>query len=640
MENERVLEFDVIKKQLKDYAFTQKAKEKIEALQPFLVQRDVVAALRETTEARTILDGMGNPPLTSLEGMHEIIEIAIQGGCLSVEQLEETDLMLTTVKRLKDFLKRCKQLELSIPYYEENLDSLEELRDEINRVIRNGRVDDYASKQLKDCRADMERLREKMHEKAEAVLRANKSVLSDSICVLRNGYLCIPVKREYKGKVEGRVVDTSSTGNTVFITPKSVERLGEELSLRQIEEENEVYRILYTLTAMLAEKESSLIENQTMIEKLDFIFAKGKLSAKEHATEPTILLERKIKITNGRHPLMDPETVVPLNFEMGEDVKGVVITGPNTGGKTVAIKTVGLTCMMAQCGLHVACEQAALCMNNYILCDIGDGQNIHENLSTFSAHIINVLEILKKAGPESLVILDELGSGTDPMEGMGIAIAILEELKKSGALYLITTHYPEVKTYVERTDGVVNARMTFDRETLRPLYQLKVGEAGESCAFYIAKKLGMPGSMLSRASKAAYGEYGRKEKKTEAAPLLFEEAEQLSKEAGRKLVTPKPPKKTKERARQFEVGDSVMVYPEQKIGIVCRKADEKGMLRVQIAKEKLFVNHKRVKLHVAAEELYPDDYDFSILFDSVATRKARHKMERKYDPEAEIREEE
>lgn len=185
---------------------------------------------------------------------------------------------------------------------------------------------------------------------------------------------------------------------------------------------------------------------------------------------------------------MEKDSCVPLNFELGDGVQGVIITGPNTGGKTVAIKTVGMNCFMAQCGLHVSCEEAEICMNNQILCDIGDGQNISENLSTFSAHITNVLDILKKANRESLVIMDELGSGTDPTEGMGIAIAILEELRKAGALYLVTTHYPEVKNYAERTEGIINARMAFDRESLRPLYRLEIGKAGESCALYIAKK--------------------------------------------------------------------------------------------------------------------------------------------------------
>lgn len=201
-----------------------------------------------------------------------------------------------------------------------------------------------------------------------------------------------------------------------------------------------------------------------MIERLDFIFSKGKLSIDMDAIEPTINTERRIQLMEARHPLMDKNTAVPLQFEVGEKVRGIVITGPNTGGKTVAIKTVMLNCIMAQCGLHVTCKQADICMNSSYLCDIGDGQNLSENLSTFSAHITNVLEVLSEANKDSFVIMDELGSGTDPTEGMGIAIAILEELKKSGAIFLVTTHYPEVKEYADQTEGIINARMVFNKE--------------------------------------------------------------------------------------------------------------------------------------------------------------------------------
>lgn len=347
---------------------------------------------------------------------------------------------------------------------------------------------------------------------------------------------------------------------------------------------------------------------------------------------------------------MEKSVNVPLNFEMGNGINGVVITGPNTGGKTVAIKTAALSCLMAQCGLHVAGEKAQVCMNNFILCDIGDGQNLSENLSTFSAHITNVLDILRKADRESLVVLDELGSGTDPTEGMGIAIAILKELKRSGALYLVTTHYPEVKTYAEKEEGVVNARMTFDKESLKPLYQLVIGEAGESCALYIAKKLGMPEAMLKEAELASYGTVSGTPAsasdsgtKTSSAGGAFCNAQRGTWEGGAgrdgnlmEKVKNAPIKKQNASrsgvflADKFKRGDSVMVFPDRKIGIVCETINEKGVLRVQMPDKKIYINHKRVRLHVAAQELYPEDYDFSIIFDTVENRKKRHQMERKY----------
>ena len=323
---------------------------------------------------------------------------------------------------------------------------------------------------------------------------------------------------------------------------------------------------------------------------------------------------------------MDRAVNVPLQFEIGGQTRGIVITGPNTGGKTVAIKTVMLNCMMAQCGLHVTCGEADICMNSSYLCDIGDGQNLSENLSTFSAHIKNVLTVLGEINRESFVIMDEMGSGTDPAEGMGIAIAILEELRKSGATFLVTTHYPEVKEYAAKAEGIINARMTFDKETLRPTYQMVIGEAGESCAFYIADRLGMPAEMLAVAIEAAYG-------KDAVENYAFAEKSAQQSKNHAKISKMKSQKPTTELTEKFKRGDSVMVYPDKKIGIVCEPVNEKGVLRVQLPDKKIYINHKRVKLHVAASELYPEDYDFSIIFETVENRKKRHDMERKYTQE-------
>lgn len=639
----RMLEFDKVLDLLTELAFTENAKERCRELMPSMKEAEVLHALKETTEARVLLEKCGNPPLTSMEGQKELLESARKGDCLGAEQLERVSILLTAVKRLKDYLNRGKTLEIGMAYYEENLDAKEELIQEINAKIRGGRVDDYATKLLKSLRDEIERTENKIRETAERVIRAQKDCMAEDFCTMRAGRVCVPVKKDCRMKVRGSVIDKSSTGNTVFIEPEAVAKYTAELQELKLDEENEERRILYTLTALVADHAEGMEQNEKTIEKLDFFFAKGKLSLLYDGSEPKINLERRIKITNGRHPLMKKEKNVPLNFSIEKGTNGVVITGPNTGGKTVAIKTIALNALMAQCGLHVACEKADLCMNNRVLCDIGDGQNLSENLSTFSAHITNILDILKKADEESLVIMDELGSGTDPTEGMGIAIAILRQLKRSGVLFLVTTHYPEVKDYADSEEGVVNARMTFDKETLQPLYQLVLGEAGESCAFYIAERLGMPRSMLSEAALAAYGtpdfENREKEKKTErkAGQSLPQQMKQdrganaftEKKERGTKLQKKKEPH-TKLLAEKFHLGDSVMLYPDKKIGIVCEPVNEQGVLRIQVAKKKIYVNHKRVKLYLPAAELYPPDYDFSIIFDSVENRKLSHDMDRKY----------
>lgn len=623
VQTDKVLEFDKIKEKWMELALTEWAKEKIKDTVPSMSENELIARQRETSEARELLEKSGNPPLVSLSGIRECIQTAVKGGCLSISQLEDMEKSLVAVMRLKNYLSRCKQWEISLAYYDENLDCLDNLKETIGMQIRNGRIEDNASKDLKSFRDEIERNERCMREKVDAVIRANKESLSDHFSTLRNGHICIPVKKEYKYKIKGNVIDKSSTGGTLFIEPSSVGKYYETLQLLRIHEDNEEYRILYSLSAMVADYEEILEQNISMIEKLDFIFSKGKLSLAYDGTEPKINTERYIRIEDGRHPLMAPSECVPLQFEIGKSFDGVVITGPNTGGKTVTIKTVALNCMMAQCGLHVACKKAEICMNSNFLCDIGDGQNISENLSTFSAHIVNVLEILRKVNRDSLVVMDELGSGTDPTEGMGIAIAILEELQKSGGLFLVTTHYPEVKQYADKKARIVNAKMTFDKESLKPLYQLVIGEAGESCAFYIAGKMGMPEEMLKTAMKAAYGKEEISENLKQVVSKNHLEKRRVSGIQKRKRRN-----EAAQKALEFQLGDSVLVYPDKKIGIICKTANEKGVLRVQMADKKIWVNRKRMKLHVAAEKLYPDDYDFSIIFDSVKNRKLRHQMDR------------
>lgn len=623
MNIEKQLEFDKIREKWMDLAVTDKAVEEIRLTEICLDETDLRRKLRETSEGKELIEKLGMPPLQNVSEIKEIVTLAEKGSCLTPYQLERVEKVLIIMSRLKDYLKKGTSFGISLAYYEEQLYELDDLREEIRKQIRNGEVDDYASKELGQIRNQITKSEEEMKRRAEQIMRANKECMADNFCTYRNGRLCVPVKKDCKFKISGSTIDKSSTGNTLFVEPTSVAKYYEEIQLLKIDEENEIYRILYTLTAMVADAAFEMNENVAMIEKLDFIFSKGKLSLELDATEPSLNTERRIVLKDGRHPLMDKSINVPLQFEIGEHTRGIIITGPNTGGKTVAIKTVMLNSMMAQCGLHVSCREADICMNNSYLCDIGDGQSLSENLSTFSAHIKNALEVLKEANRDSFVIMDELGSGTDPAEGMGIAIAILEELRKCGCLFLVTTHYPEVKEYADRTEDVINARMTFDKETLRPTYQMVIGEAGESCAFYIADRLGMPNEMLKTAIRAAYGEEAVRN-------YRFQEKEQEERKGTRKISKTKRNEGNLGLVDRFKRGDSVIIYPDKKIGIVCEQINAKGILRVQLANKKIYINHKRVKLHVAADELYPEDYDFSIIFDSVANRKARHDMERKF----------
>lgn len=627
MNIEKQIEFNMIKEMWENLAVTEGAKVRIRETTYYLSESELRRQMKDTTDSKAMLEKLGTPPLTNVEEVKEILIIAERGDCLTPYQLERVEKVLAAIRRLRDYLSRGKIYQNSLAYYDENLDVMEDIREEIARQIRNGAVDDYASKELQQIRSQIMKCEEQMKQKAEQIMRSNKECMADSYCTFRNGRLCVPVKKEYKLKISGSVIDKSATGSTFFIEPASVAKYYEELQLLRISEENEIYRILYMLSVMVAARREEMDANIVMIEKLDYIFSKGKLSVDMDAAEPAVNMERRIVLKNARHPLMDRNVSVPLQFQIGGDVHGIVITGPNTGGKTVAIKTVMLNCMMAQCGLHVTCECADICMSSNFLCDIGDGQNITENLSTFSAHIKNVLDVLGEVDRDSFVIMDELGTGTDPAEGMGIAIAILEELRKSGCLFLVTTHYPEVKEYADKAREIVNARMTFDKETLRPTYQMVIGEAGESCAFYIADRLGMPSEMLKVAIQWAYGEDAVQNYRFQRENAALQQRQ------GSRIHKVKKRQDSMWLREKYHRGDSVMVFPDKKIGIVCEPINEKGVLRVQLPGRKIWINHKRVKLHVAATELYPEDYDFSIVFETVENRKKKHDMYRKYTEE-------
>ncbi len=623
-----ILEFDKILEQLSACAMCGNVKERCLALSPSLGEAEARRWMEETTQARTIIEVNGTPPLPTMENLHKVLGLIAVDAMLLPEQIAHVLSFLISCRRMKQYLKKAETGGTDVAFFGNSLDPLPDLAEEIDRCIINGIVDDKASPVLSGIRRKIGNAREQVKQKLDALLKRNGGWFSESFVSVRNGHYTLPVKREYKNNVPGTLIDMSHTGGTCFIEPAAVGKLNTELSELLVEEDSEVRRILYTLTALIGDFIPQLRLNIETLETLDFLFAKGKLSIKMKASSVALNTGRQTRLATARHPLIDREAAVPLDFEIGGKVNGVVITGPNTGGKTVALKTVGLLSLMAQSGLHVPADKGStICMNDLVLCDIGDGQSITENLSTFSSHMKNIIEILEKANRESLVLLDELGSGTDPAEGMGLAVAILDALCRKGCLFVVTTHYPEIKDYASRKQGIINARMAFDKESLLPLYRLELGEAGESCALYIAERLGMPKSLLLRAREAAYGRGGEKtiipdesappQEKMPPAPGITKTAE------------PKP--KTVPRSETFNIGDSVIVYPQKEIGLVYQRANERGELGVQIRGVKKLINHKRVKLHVPAAELYPEDYDFSIVFDTVANRKARRVLDKRHE---------
>lgn len=631
MDNYITLEFDKIKAALEALCVNEYAKNKARKLAPMLNEAELRRELKDTAAARKIINCVGSPPISGSDDIKILLEIADKEGILYPEQLEKMRYFASASKRLKAYLKKAEVTEQALAYIGTQLDGLDEISDEIDRCIANGDVDYNATPELSRLHRKREEAEAEIKVQLDNILRKKREYMADSFVSIREGRHTLPVKKEHKAKIPGRVVAVSAAGGTCFIEPEAVVRLNETAAALANEEELEKTRILYGLTALISGYTTEIKLNVETMERLDYSFSKGRLSADMDGVTPQINTDRRMKIEKGRHPMLKKEECVPLDFKLGESYNGIIITGPNTGGKTVALKLIGLFSLMAQSGLQLPCQSADICMNSRVLCDIGDGQSITQNLSTFSAHITNVISILGQADSESLVLLDELGSGTDPEEGMGLAIAILEELRQCGCLFVATTHYSEVKVYTAQAAGLTNARMTFDEETLNPLYKLVIGEAGESCAFHVAKRLGLEQRILDFARKQLEGRKG--------GEYSFQPSDISAKSVKAPSVIQKAPKERRQpdHVRAFKKGDSVLVLPEKDIGIIYEPADETGMLTVQVKGKKQKVNHKRIQLQIEAEKLYPPDYDFSIIFDSVENRKAAHQMTKRHNPDLEIK---
>ncbi|MFB0920299.1 MAG: DNA mismatch repair protein MutS [Oscillospiraceae bacterium] len=626
MNNFKTLEFDIILEKLAGNALSEAARARCLALEPSLKEAEVRRWMNETTQARQIISETGTPPLSAMTELTKIIDYMNIEAMLMPEQIEHVLTFLVSCRKMKEYLRKAESTGLNIASYGGSIVDLRELEDEIRRCIVSGAVADKASSQLDGIRRQIVAAGDQIKEKLDDLLRKNKSWFSESFVSMRNGRYTLPVKREHRNDVSGSVIEISNKGGTCFIEPYSVGKLQARLDELKVEEDSEVRRILYSLTASISENLREIKLNMEAMETLDFLFAKGKLSISMNASPVEITTDRKVIIRNARHPLLSRDSAVPLNFEIGHDYRGVVITGPNTGGKTVALKTVGLLSLMAQSGVHVPDDcGSSFCMHNMVVCDIGDGQSITENLSTFSSHMKNVISILKRINDESLVLLDELGSGTDPAEGMGIAIGVLDALREKSCVFVVTTHYPEVKEYADNTPGLVNARMAFDKESLLPLYRLELGKAGESCALYIAEMLGMPARVLNRARAAAYWI-----EDNECLDSIESSCSEKKAALSQKIIK-REERKPEIKEIAFGIGDSVFVYPHKEIGLVYARANAKGEVGVQIKGEKRLINHKRLKLNVPASELYPEDYDFSIVFDTVENRKARHIMGKRHE---------
>ena len=500
------LEYKKIIAQLKREMGSAASAKLADELTPLTSEKIIKEELRSTTEAVDLIVRKGPLPTGGLYDIREALLLAKKGGSLTMRQLLEVQNVLGISSEVVAFMHDDALPELK--YIGEMVDLIVEftaLEKEISRcILTEDEMADNASPKLKDVRRSIHQQNQAIKNKLSRIITSssNKTYLQDAIVTMRDGRYVIPVKQEYRSFFPGMVHDQSKGGATLFIEPQGVVELNNKLRELEVEEQLEIARILAELSSRVAEHYSEIRSNLELLIKLDFIMAKGKLSCKMHASEPKIDVDGELRLISARHPLIEYKKAVPVDIRIGGDYRTLIITGPNTGGKTVSLKTAGLLVMMAQSGLHIPASHAStLPIFGEVFADIGDEQSIEQSLSTFSSHMKNIVSIIDKASYDSLVLVDELGAGTDPTEGAALAIAILERFYDSGALTMATTHYNELKKYALATSGVENAAMEFDIETLTPTYRLLIGVPGKSNAFEISKKLGLSESIIERASE-------------------------------------------------------------------------------------------------------------------------------------------
>ncbi len=497
------LEFYKIRSLLVDCAQTEGAKSKAQNLVP---SEDIVVIRRrqkETTDARRLVMMKGQPPLSGVKDVRDSLERAEKGATISTRELLDVGLLLRCTRNLLEYGEGKRDFDTVLDEVFARLAPNRPLEERISRsIIAEDVIADDASPALCEIRRKIRGLHGKIKDLlAKYTGGALGKYLQENIVTSRGGRYVVPVKAEYKNEVKGLVHDTSASGATLFVEPIAVVDANNELRKLESEESHEIERILAELSAEVASSSGSIERNYLNITDLAYCFASATLSLQLDGVEPSFTEERKLCLKNARHPLLAKKNVVPVTITLGDGYRMMVITGPNTGGKTVTLKTLGLFSLMAQAGLHIPADPgSSLCVFDQVFSDIGDEQSIEQSLSTFSSHMVGIVSVMEEMTPDSLVLFDELGAGTDPVEGAALAMAILEEVRRMGALSAATTHYAELKAYAIETEGVVNASCEFDVETLRPTYRLIIGTPGKSNAFAISEKLGLPARIVERAA--------------------------------------------------------------------------------------------------------------------------------------------
>lgn len=506
----RTLELPRVLELLSEQAVSGEAKQRALRLRPETEPEEVLRLLDQTDAARNLIGLRGSPSFSGVKPVAEALDRADRGGALNTRELLTIADLLTAARRAKEYFNDEAAEKTAIDHLFLSLHGNRFLEEKIKRAIPDeDTIADAASTELADIRRHMRAAQAKSRQILQKIISSPSygKILQETIITQRDGRFVVPVKAEHKGDLPGLVHDISSTGATLFVEPMGVVQANNEYIELQAKEQKEIDRILAEFSAEAAAHREDIQWDYDTLVHLDLIFARGQLSYKMNAVRPEVRRDGAIHLRKARHPLLDPKTAVPIDIELGDTFDTLVITGPNTGGKTVTLKTLGLLTLMTQCGLHIpAADRSVVSVYERVLADIGDEQSIEQSLSTFSAHMVNIVEILKEADRHSLVLFDELGAGTDPVEGAALAIAVIQHVRRLGAKVAATTHYAELKTFAMTTAGVENASCEFDVETLAPTYRLLIGIPGKSNAFAISRRLGLPEDVIAAAQGQMSGE--------------------------------------------------------------------------------------------------------------------------------------
>ncbi|HHP1050071.1 endonuclease MutS2 [Bacillus cereus group sp. BfR-BA-01354] len=607
------LQYNELKDIVKSYCVSGLGKELLNKLEPSTSIKVVRNRLNETTEARAILDAEGHVPFFGISNIASTIQKLEKGMILDPEELVSVSDFLRGCRKIKKFMLDKEFFAPVLASYANSMTEYKSIEEEINFSIKGNSIDVAASKELKRIRNNIDSVDGKIKERLTKFLNssANKKFIQEFFISKKDDRYTIPIKSSYKNQVAGSIIEASAKGSTVFIEPHTVTKLSAELAGLKAEEALEEYQILATLSGMVLENIYSIKINMELISQYDMVFAKAKFSKSIDGIEPKLNDHGYIHLVNCKHPLLTGQ-VVPLHFKIGQEYRSLIITGPNAGGKTIVLKTIGLLTLATMSGLHIAGDKGTeIAIFENVFVDIGDNQSIENALSTFSSHMKNLSEIMRMSNNNTLLLFDEIGSGTEPNEGAALAISILEELYFAGCITVASTHYGEIKRFSEMHDDFMNAAMQFNSETLEPLYKLVIGKSGESNALWIANKMSVKEHVLKRAKEYMGNKEYALEKVNES-----------------KIRKPKFVQEKRESHYEYKIGDRVNLLDHDDFGIIYKEKDNFYNVVVYYNGEFVEVNVKRITLEVAAKELYPEGYDLNTLFVDYKERKMQHDIER------------